>query len=308
MEIGRRQFLEGAVAGAGGILLGWKPAAAEAAKPIAFDPYELVPLGKTKLKVSRVGVGTGTRGGMRRSNQTKLGPRKLQALLRGAYERGIRWFDTADTYGSHPHVAGALKGIDRDKYVIVSKMWWRPRGGIPEPERPPADVVIKRFLKELNTDHIDLVQLHCVTSPRWPAELRRHMDALHKLKEKGIIRAHGVSCHTLPALAAAAGEPWVDAVHARINAFGTRMDGSPSRVAPVLKRLHGAGKGVIGMKIIGEGGFRNSDMLRDTTLRYVLGLGCVDIMTVGFESTAEIDDFAARVRRVPRATPGGKRA
>ena len=126
------------------------------------------------------------------------------------------------------------------------------------------------------------------------------MDGLAKLKDKGVIRAHGVSCHSLAALETAAAEPWVDSVHARINPYGMSMDDKPDKVVPVLKKLHAAGKGVVGMKIIGEGRLRNDAEKRDESARFVLGLGCVDVLNIGFEKTEEIDDFAGRVRKVPR--------
>jgi aryl-alcohol dehydrogenase-like predicted oxidoreductase len=258
-----------------------------------------VPLGKTKIKVSRVGFGTGMRGGNRQSNQTRLGKEKFEALLRTSYERGVRLFDLADLYGTHPYVAGALRKMPRKDYVISTKIWWR-RGGIPESARPDPDVVVERFLDELDTDYIDLILLHCVDRPKWPDEMGEQMNILAKLKKKGIVRAHGISCHSLPALQAAADEPWVDSVHVRINAYGKNMDGPVAKVEPVVKKLHQAGKAVIGMKLIGEGAFRNSDEKRDSSIRYVLGLGCVDAMVVGFEKVEEIDDFAARVCKVPR--------
>jgi aryl-alcohol dehydrogenase-like predicted oxidoreductase len=206
-------------------------------------------------------------------------------------------FDLADLYGTHPYVIPALKKIPRKDFMVISKIWWRP-GSLPEKERPDADVVIPRFLKELKTDYIDLVLLHCVESGKWPEELSKQMEILANYKKKGVIRSHGVSCHALPALEAAASEPWVDSVHARINPTGTKMDGPPEAVVPVLRKIHAAGKGVVGMKIIGEGAYRNSDEQRDRSVNFVLGLGCVDILNVGFEKTEEIDDFAARVRRV----------
>lgn len=294
----RREFLTRSIVGVGGLLLGTGLRAAEKPIPVMFDPYERVPLGKTKIKVTRVGFGTGMRGGNRQSNQTRLGKEKFEAVLRASYEDGVRLFDAADLYGTHPYLASALKKMPRKDYALVSKIWWR-RGGIPEKERPDADVVVERFLKELDTDYIDLILFHCVASEKWPEELSSQMEILARLKKKGLIRAHGVSCHSLEALEAAASEPWVDSVHARINAYGTKMDGPPDKVVPVLQKLHGAGKGVIGMKLIGEGEFRNSDEKRDESIRYVLGLGCVDAMVVGFEKTEEIYDFAARVRKVP---------
>ena len=281
------------------MIAGLQLANAAESKPAFFDPYETVPLGRTKLKLSRFCLGTGMSGSSRQSNHTRMGKQKLEALLQGAYDRGIRVFDLADLYGTHPYLIPALKEIPRDKYAIITKVWLHT-GGLPEPERPDVDVVVTRFLKEIGTDHIDLVLLHCVTSANWPNELRRPMDGLAKLKDKGLIRAHGVSCHSIAALEAAAAEPWVDSVHARINPFGMSMDDKPEKVVPVLKKLHNAGKGVVGMKIIGEGRLRNDPEKRDESARYVLGLGCVDVLNIGFEKTEEIDDFAARVRKVPR--------
>ena len=299
MDMKRREFLAKSIAGVGGLLLGSGCIDTARQKSGTFDPYERVPLGKTKIKVSRVGFGTGMRGGNRQSNQTRLGKETFEALLKMAYERGVRLFDVADLYGTHPYLASAMSKMPREDYVINTKIWWR-RGGIPEKERPDADIVVKRFLKELKTDFIDSVLLHCVASEKWPQELRRQMDVLDELKHKGIIRAHGVSCHSLPALQAAADEPWVNSVNVRINAYGEKMDGPVEKVEPVVRKLHKAGKGVVGMKLIGEGAFRNSDEKRDNSVRYVLGLGCVDAMVVGFEKIQEVDDFAARVRKVPR--------
>lgn len=285
--------------GLGGILMGVPLARAAEAKPAFFDPYETVPLGQSKIKLSRFCLGTGVHGGNRESDHTRMGKQKFEALVQGAYERGVRTFDLADLYGTHPFLLPALKGIPRDKVAIFTKLWFSP-GGIPESERPAADVVISRFLKEIGTDYLDLVLLHCVTSPKWPEELRPYMDSLDNLKSKGVIRGHGVSCHSLAALEAAAAEPWVDSVHARINPYGMSMDDKPEKVVPVLKKLHAAGKGVVGMKIIGEGRLSNDPEKRDESARFVLGLGCVDVLNIGFEKTEEIDDFAERVRKVPR--------
>ena len=296
----RREFLVRSIKGVGSILLASKLACVGRGvepKIETFDPYGQVRLGKTQIKVSRVGFGTGMRGWMRESNHTRMGKEKFEALLRTAYERGVRLFDVADLYGTHPYLAGGLSEIARKDYVIVSKIWWRPNG-LPEKERPGPDIIVQRFLNELNTDYIDIILLHCVTSANWPGQVSEQMDILAKLKKKGIIRAHGVSCHSVEALAAAVNEPWVDSVHARINAYGVQMDDAPEKVAGVLKKLHQAGKGVVGMKLIGAGQFRDSDEKRNESIRYVLGLGCVDTMVVGFEKVEEIDDFAARVRKV----------
>jgi aryl-alcohol dehydrogenase-like predicted oxidoreductase len=301
MKIKRREFLKHSAIGVGGLLAGVGLGKAQETKPGSYDPFEMVTLGKSKLRVSRFCMGTGVHGGNRQSNSTRMGKEKFEALIRGAHERGIGMFDLADLYGTHPFLLPALKGIPRDRLTVVTKIWFQP-GGIPEPERPDADLVVQRFLKEIGTDYLDLVLLHCVQSGKWPEELRNQMELLAGLKEKGVIRAHGVSCHTIAALEAAAEEPWVDSVHARINPYGMSMDGPPEKVVPVLKRLHAAGKGVVGMKIIGEGRLRNDEEKRDASARFVLGLGCVDVLNIGFEKVEEIDDFAERVRKVPRST------
>jgi aryl-alcohol dehydrogenase-like predicted oxidoreductase len=297
MKVQRRDFLRSTALGVGGLAVAGPLDALPA--PAAFDPYELVPLGRTAITTSRVCLGTGMRGGNRASNHTRMGKAAFETLLRGSFDRGVRLFDLADLYGTHPFVVPALTGIPRDRYQIVTKVWFMP-GSLPEQERPDADQAVERFLRELQTDYIDLVLLHCVTSPTWPSDLRRQMDLLSAMKEKGRLRALGVSCHSLVALEAAAGEPWVDSVHARINPFAMSMDGPPERVMPVLQRIHAAGKGVVGMKIMGEGRLRHDDARRDESVRFALASGCVDVLNVGCESLAEVDDLAARVRRVAR--------
>jgi aryl-alcohol dehydrogenase-like predicted oxidoreductase len=299
MKIQRREFLKKSALGVGGLLVGAQLGTAETS-PKTFDPYELVPLGKTGLKFSRVCMGTGSNGGDRQSNQTRKGRAAFQKLLRDAYERGVRTFDLADLYGSHTYLPPALEGIPRERYNLISKIWWKS-GWLPEDERPAADVVVARFLRELKTDYIDLLLLHCVMDANWPEQLRSQMEVLSKLKAQGKIRALGVSCHSLEALATAVKEPWVESVHARINPYGMSMDGPPETVVPLLKKLHAAGKGVVGMKLIGEGRLRNDDVSRDTSVKFALNLGCVDVLNVGFEKIEEVDDFAARVRKVPVA-------
>jgi aryl-alcohol dehydrogenase-like predicted oxidoreductase len=296
MKLPRRTFLKQSALGAGALLLGTQ---LSNAKPAYFDPFEQFTLGKTNLKVSRLCLGTGMKGGKRQSNQTRLGKEKFSELIRGAYDRGITVYDLADLYGTHPYVVPTLKGVPRHKYTLVSKIWFRP-GGIPENERPDADIVVQRFLKEIGTDYIDLVLLHCCTAGTWVTDLKRQMEILDKLKQKGVIRAHGVSCHSMEALETAAAEPWVDSVHTRINPYGMSMDGPVEKVLPIIKKIHGAKKGVVGMKIVGEGKLRNDPEKRQESIKFALQSGIVDMLNVGFESLAEIDDFAAMVRKVPR--------
>ena len=305
MKIARRHFLKTSALGVGGLVLGSRPpAGAETAAAAAGEKigaFDTVTLGGTGIKTSRVSLGTGVRGGMRQSNLTRSGPENARQLIRGIYDQGVRSFDLADLYGTHPFVPPALEGLPRDSYTLFSKIWWRP-GGIPEEERPDADVVVTRFLKELKTDYLDLVLLHCVESADWPKVLAKQMEILANLKRKGLIRAHGVSCHSLPALRAVIDEPWVDSVHSRINPYQIAMDGPPEEVGGVLKRIRAKGKGVVGMKIIGEGRLRDDEEKKNRSIRYAWENGFVDMVTVGFEKTSEVDDFAARLKQVPKVS------
>ena len=295
MKITRRRFISTTIAGATGIALNRSLLANKIIKYTAPDPFELVNLGKTGIKVSLISAGTGAHGGNRESNMTRLGKEKFEFLLNYALERGVRFFDCADTYGTHPYIANAFKSVPRDKYVLSSKIWLH-EGGIPEQERPDADVVVNRFLKEFNTDYIDLILLHCLSSSDWPKKFEKQMEILTKLKEKGVIRAHGVSVHSLDAMKACLNNPWVNTVHARINAYGTAMDNKdPDIVAEVVKKLHDEGKGIIGMKLIGNGAFKNEPEKINNSIKYVMGLGAVDTLAVGFEQPGEIDNFAKRL-------------
>ena len=289
MKMRRREFLGIALAGAAGAVATGR---LETAAPADVNPTATVPLGKT-LKACRISCGTGMRGGGRQTNQTRLGKEKFEALLNYAYDHGIRQFDMADMYGTHEYVGRVLKSKPREDVQLVTKMWTRP-GGIPEKERLPADVLVKRFLKELQTDYIDVLQIHCMSQPDWNIRERRQMDAMEQLKAEGLIRAHGVSIHSIPALKTAAEEPWVDVIHARVNPFGMRTDGPMEEVVPILNKIHAAGKGIIGMKLIGEGTFDAEQ--RKETLKFVMDLDCVDCMIVGFEKPEEIDVFLSSVR------------
>jgi len=296
MKLSRRQFLASSLVVAGGAFLGRPGLVVAEAKAAPPNPFELVSLGKTGLKVTRIGLGTGMHGGGRVSDHTRLGKEGFDALIKAAWERGVRLFDVADMYGTHPFLAGALKGLPRDQYAIVTKMWVA-KGGLPEQERPDADILVDRFRKELQTDYIDVLQIHCQMSPTWCDQQKRQMDIMETLKAKKIIRAHGASIHSLGALEAAAASPWVDVVHVRINAYGEKMDAAPEKVAPVVEKIHAAGKGVIGMKLIGEGIFSASPEKIDKSIQYVLGLGTVDAMVVGFLKIPEIADFGDRVAK-----------
>jgi len=300
-KLTRREFVGTLAGGAGIILAGNGLIAASvpgAVKPA--DPFKIISLGKSGIKTTLLGMGTGFNGFNRSSAITRAGNAEL--MIKYAFDKGIRFFDCADTYGTHPYAMRALKNIPREKYTLGTKMWLT-RGGIPEPERPDADVVVDRFRKELNTDYIDLVQIHCMMSRSWTDEHKKQMDILENLKVKGIIRAHGVSVHSFQALEAAALSPWVDIIHVRINPFGASMDSNdPEQIVPVIKRMHDSGKGVIGMKLVGNGSFSNDSDKVDQSIRYVLGLGTVDMVIIGFEKPEQIDDYVVRMEKALNPT------
>ena len=293
IDLSRRQFL-GALALGSAHLMFENPLYGASGRFTSYNPLQSVKLGKSGLNPSLVGFGTGVSAGNRTSFLTKQEKEKSVALLRHAYDRGFRMFDCADTYGTHGIMAEALETMDREKLVLTSKMWTR-KGGIPEDERPDADIVVDRFRKEMNTDYIDLVQIHCMVDSDWTDNERRQMDILENLKAKGIIRAHGTSVHSLEAMQAAVEDPWVDVLHARINPYGIAMDKKdPAEVVEVIHKLHASGKGVIGMKLVGNGKFKEESEKIDHTLKFVLGLGSVDMMIVGFEDEAQVDNYMDR--------------
>ncbi len=296
--IERREFVA-AVAGAaiGASWGGTRTVGAESA-PIPRPPQ--VPLGKTGITLSRVGQGTGMRGGGRQSNHTRLGFEKLVALFRHGYERGVTFFDLADLYGTHVYFREALRSIPREKVAILSKLWWRyddpPKGSRAEFQRRTARVTLERFRHELSTDYLDIVLLHCMTTPKWDKELEGYMEALDQAKEKKHVRAVGVSCHNLDAMRTAAESPWVDVILARINPHGVKMDGKVDEVVPVLRRIKENGKALIGMKIYGEGKLADK---RDECVQFAQNLGLLDTMTIGAETTEQMDETLRLLGKYP---------
>ena len=252
--------------------------------PTKFTAADTVTLGSTGIKTSRLAMGTGTVGSGHHSHQTALGIKGLSDLLLNGYDNGLRFFDAADSYGSHPHVAEALKHVQRDKVAVLTKSWARDANGM------RAD--LDRFRKELGTDYIDVFLMHCLTEADWTTQYRGAMDVLSEAKEKGIIRAHGCSCHSIEALRAAAKSPWVEVDLARINPIGAIMDADPATVVGVLKEMKAAGKAVIGMKILGQGALRDR---QDEAIKYALSLGLLDAFTIGAESKAEQEDLIRRI-------------
>ncbi len=246
---------------------------------------DVVALGRTGIQVTRLFQGTGTNGVGKASNQTRaLGLQGVADLLRAGVDHGVTVWDLADQYGTHPHAREALKTVPRDKVVILTKT----HASTEKEMRADLD----RFRQEIGTDRIDIVLLHCMMSADWPKEKAGAMAVLSEAKEKGTIRAHGVSCHDLGALRSAAASDWVDVDLARLNPAGALMDAPVSEVLPVLAEMKRKGKGVIGMKILGAGRLRDRV---DDALQYALASPVLDCFTIGAENQRELNDLIARI-------------
>jgi 1-deoxyxylulose-5-phosphate synthase len=284
----RRDFIVGATCGVGAAWFGsrYMPKAMSAIPdlPRKFNAADTVMLGNTGITTSRLAMGTGTVGSGHHSHQTALGVKGLSDLLLNGHDKGLRFFDAADAYGSHPHVAEALKHVSRDKVTVLTKTWAR------DPAEARAD--LDRFRRELGTDYLDVCLMHCLTEADWTERYRDVMDVFSEAKEKGIIRAHGCSCHSIEALRAAAKSPWVEVDLVRINPIGSHMDADPETVVSVLREMKAAGKGIVGMKILGQGDLRNR---QDEALKYALSLGVLDAFTIGAESQSEQEDLIRRI-------------
>jgi 1-deoxyxylulose-5-phosphate synthase len=252
--------------------------------PQKFSAADTVTLGNTGIQTSRLAMGTGTVGTGHHSHQTALGVKRLSDLLLNGYDHGLRFFDAADSYGSHPHVAEALKHVPRDKVTVLTKSWAR--------DAATARADLDRFRRELGTDYVDICLMHCLTEADWTTQFRGVMDVFSEAKQKGIIRAHGCSCHSIEALRAAAKSPWVEVDLARINPIGSHMDADPQTVVAVLREMKAAGKAVVGMKILGQGDLATR---QDEAIKYALSLGILDAFTIGAESKAEQEDLIRRV-------------
>jgi len=294
-DLSRRQFIAATLAGAGTLAAHAHVASGQAAAN-ACPATQIVTLGRTGIKASRLAQGTGWNGSGRSSAHTRLGEKAFNELIRHGLDKGIGFMDCADLYGSHPYLRNALNGVPREKYVVLSKIW--PRSEYWNLASGGAQKEVDRFRRELNTDVLDICLIHCMTNANWPTEHERIRDELSELKSRGAVRAVGVSCHDFGALKAACTHPWTDVVLARINNVGKEaaMDASVEEVAPVLKQARADGKVVIGMKIFGAGKLTSPEQ-KDASLKYVWGNGLVDAITVGMLSTQEIDDTIERMNK-----------
>jgi aryl-alcohol dehydrogenase-like predicted oxidoreductase len=291
----RREFLaqaSAAAAAAAVVSTSTTASAASASAPpfpkneLPTGPVQKRTLGKTGVQVSLIGMGTGSIGSGQASNQTRLGIKEFTRVVRHALDHGVNFFDVADQYGSHVYLREALKGVPRDQYVIQTKTH--------ATNFADAKSHLERYRLELGVDYIDVLLLHCMTKGGWQHDHTGAMDYLRRAKTEGLVRAHGTSCHGMDPLKTSAGEPFVEVDLARINPEGLIMDDkSPDEVVPQLEAMHAAGKGVVGMKIFGEGRINTAER-KNASLRFVLSLGTVDAFIIGFETPDQIDDAIAR--------------
>jgi aryl-alcohol dehydrogenase-like predicted oxidoreductase len=287
----RREFIKSSLLAGGAVAM----------NPFAHELYasekkkyanDIIKLGNTGIEVSRLAMGTGTHGVNRSSNQTrKLGIKGLGELLHAAYDQGVFFWDSADQYGTHPHLKEGLKHVPREKVVILTKTHATTE------EEMKAD--LDRFRQEIGTDYLDIVLLHFMTKDNWPELKQGAMNVLSQAREDGIVGAHGVSCHTLGALKAAAATDWVQVDLARINPYGSRMDAEVPVVVDVLKDMKKKGKSIIGMKLFGAG--QLTDKL-DDCLQYALGQDFIDCFTIGQEDRNQMEDLT---KRIPAASTRG---
>ena len=282
MDTTRRDFLKtglaaGAVAGAGSL-----PLTAERETATSY-----VTLGNSGVKVTRLAFGTGSFGGQ---VQRDLGQEQFTKLVRHAYDRGIRFYETAESYGEmHKMLGVALKGIPRDSYQLMSKVTTHPEVD------PQAK--IDELRKLANTEYFDILLLHWQHTDTWPTDSARWQDGIAEAQAKKVVVARGASVHGLPALRQMPGNKWLEVAMIRVNHKGTRMDaedfdtaglGNVNEVVTHVKQVRKQGMGVISMKLVGEGVFNRED--RQAAMKFAFRNAGVDAVTVGYKNTAEIDE------------------
>ena len=278
----RREFLKTGLAA--GTLAAVGVPALRAAVQTATD---WVTLGKSDVEVTRLAFGTGSFSGR---VQRELGQDGFTNLVRYAYDRGIRFFETAESYGDMHRMLGvALKGIPRESYRMMSKV--TTREGVNPQEK------FDELRRTANTEYFDIMLLHWQHTAMWPADTRRWQDGILEAESKKAILSHGASVHGLPALRQMPGNKWLDITMIRVNHKGTRMDaedynteglGNVPEVVTHVRQIRKEGMGVISMKLVGEGTFNREE--RQAAMKFAFKNAGVDCVTVGYKNTAEIDE------------------
>jgi predicted aldo/keto reductase-like oxidoreductase len=288
--ISRRFFIQTGLIGTVAVTAGFTNVSIAIPEKTQID---LVKLGRTGLTVPRLAMGTGSHGGNQSSDMTRMGVENWVKIARYAQEKGLTFYDTADLYGSHQNLKAILKEVPREKATILSKIWTRPeKWNTDAPSK-----TIDRFRIETGSEYFDIMLLHCMTNAKWQEDRKPYIEALSEAKQKGILKTVGVSCHSFDALKIAADDPWVDVILARINPNGLIMDASPEEVMAVLKKAHDSGKGIIGMKIFGEGQLSDLSQ-REKSLQYAIGSKVIDCMTIGMTSTEQIDENVNSIMKI----------
>jgi aryl-alcohol dehydrogenase-like predicted oxidoreductase len=297
-KIGRREFLVRGIGSLAGLTLAGT--FTRSAMGAIFDARNtsgdlgLVSLGRSGIVTSPLAFGTGSVTRADGSNQVRLGQETFTRILRHCYDRGIRFVDTAESYGSIPFVGKAIAGLPREELTILTKIWTQPDGSGREEN---VRAKIEEYLRLFGTDHLDVLLMHCMMQGDWDTTRTHYMEGLSRAKEEGLVRAVGVSCHNLEALRLAALHPWVEVIMARINPWGTAMDGPPDEVKEILHIARENGKGLVGMKIFGEGR-HVTEPERERSIRFGFREAGLHAMTIGLESTAQVDDAVSRVARL----------
>lgn len=289
-QITRRHFLQTGLMGAAVLSTGFSNVVYAAKKNHRIDR---VKLGKTGLMVPRLALGTGSHGGNQSSDMTRMGLENWMKVARYAHERGMTFYDIADLYGSHLNMKTILQEVPRESTTLLTKIWTRPEKWNQD---TPAKT-IDRFRKETNSEYFDIMLLHCMTNAKWQEEKKPYIEALSEAKQKGIIKTVGVSCHNFEALKLAADDPWVDVILARINPESVIMDASPAEVMAVLKKAHDSGKGIIGMKIFGEGRFTDESQ-REKSVQFAIDSNNIDCMTIGMTTIEQVEENVNLVMRI----------
>ena len=273
-------------------------AAADSLPPAEPPPH--ITLGRTGITMSRMGFGTGVGGQNRSSALTRRKIEESIALFRHCYDRGITFYDLADWYGTHIYYREALRHLPRERLAIMTKFWWRDDG---DPEqisvahrKQSIRATLRRFNQELGTNYIDMMLLHCLAKEEWVTGMEPYMEVLTEAKEKGEIRALGVSCHDFGALRTAVDQPWVEVILARLNPYGVKCDAPADEVLTLLQRAQANGKAVIGMKIYGAGKLKDK---RDECMRYAQTCGVLDAMTIGAVTSQQVDENLALMAQYP---------
>ena len=284
----RRDFLKSGLAAAA--FAGARSLSLRAASETATD---WVTLGRSDVKVTRLAFGTGTMGGR---IQRELGQEQFTRLVRYAYDRGIRFFETAESYHEMHRMLGvALDGIPRDSYRLMSKV--TTREGVDPMQK------IDELRKLASTDYFDIMLLHWQHAATWPEDSKRWQDGILEAQEKHAVVGHGASVHGLPALRRVAGNQWLQVAMIRMNHKGVRMDaedynteglGNVSEVVAHVRQVRKQGMGVISMKLVGEGEFTTRED-RQAALRYAFKNAGVDCVTIGYKNAAEIDEAIENV-------------